>query len=232
MPAFPGGPLGRLCCRALVALAQRLLLESSGWEHVAAANDPFIFAANHSQKLEAVLLPALLAFQRRGRQVHFFADWNYFLYPGLGWLMRINDPIVVVRKPARPAILNVLQPFFRTSESPMAAAYRRLLAGQSIGVFPEGTRNGSPAQLLRGLRGAARLSLKTGAPVVPVGVRFPHGTNAELARFSIQIGAPMRPAGVATTEAGWHAQIMRAIATLSGKTWHPDNPRTNHETRH
>jgi 1-acyl-sn-glycerol-3-phosphate acyltransferase len=225
LPFFAGQPANRICCRLVVTLARQLVAGSCGWEHVAPASDPFILAANHSQKLEALLIPALLAFNRGGRQVHFFTDWNYLLYPGLGWLIRRNDPIVVVRKPAKPAWLNVFQSRFRTEESPMTRARRHLEAGRSVGIFPEGTVNPCPRSLLRGLRGAARLSLETGMPVVPLGIRFPNQTNSEFSPMSLHFGAPLRPAGGSGNTAAWHETIMRAIAGLSGKTWQPNNPR-------
>jgi 1-acyl-sn-glycerol-3-phosphate acyltransferase len=232
LPGFTGQPMARFCCRALVALARRRLVESRGWEHVAAAQDPFILAANHSQKLEALLLPSLLAFHRGGRQVHFFADWNFLLWPGLGWLISRNEPIVVVRKRARPEWLNVFQARYKNAGTPLAVARQRLESGRSVGIFPEGTVNRSPHKLLRGLRGAAQLSLETGAPVIPLGVRFPGGASSEFAPFSLHFGAPMRPEPGADDVADWHEQIMRNLSALSGKAWQPDNPRTKNEKRH
>jgi 1-acyl-sn-glycerol-3-phosphate acyltransferase len=231
LPGFAGEPAARFSCRALAALGRRLLVESRGWEHVAPANDPFILAANHSQKLEALLLPSLLAFHRDGRQVHFFVDWNFLLWPGLGWLISRNNPIVVVRKRARPGWLNVFQARYKRAGTPLAIARRRLETGRSVGIFPEGTVNRAPHLLMRGLRGAATLSLETGVPVVPLGVRFPGGASSEFAPFSLHFGAPLRPEPGANDVADWHERIMRNISALCGKAWQPGNPRTKNETR-
>jgi len=47
-----------------------------------------VLVLNHSTKLEAVLLPALLMLLRGGHHLHFMADWNYRLIPGLGHFYR------------------------------------------------------------------------------------------------------------------------------------------------
>ena len=82
---------------------------------------------------------------------------------------------------------------------------------------------------MRGRRGTARLSLETGAPVVPMGIRFPtvpHGQPIPSdAAMALHIGAPLVPPEPPMAEAplhavtAWHAAIMTAIARHSGKTW-------------
>ena len=57
-----------------------------GLHHIEAAGDPFILAINHSIRREAILVPALLFLHRRGRLIHFLADWNFRLCPGVGLL--------------------------------------------------------------------------------------------------------------------------------------------------
>jgi 1-acyl-sn-glycerol-3-phosphate acyltransferase len=213
-------------------------LESApDWKQIHPANDPFILTPNHSSRLEALLLPALLAIHRNGRQVHFLADWNYLLWPLLGSLIRMNDPIIVTRKPARPAFLNRFKPLFQTAESPYAQARRRLLAGQSLGIFPEGTVNPRSRSLLLGQSGAARLSLETGAAIIPMGIQFtgrPAGF-LNLDSMIVRLGRPLRPSAdhlgstaPAAAVRQWHETTMRAIAALSGKTWSTLNPRNNH----
>jgi 1-acyl-sn-glycerol-3-phosphate acyltransferase len=65
-----------------------------------------------------------------------------------------------------------MKPFFAVSVPPLEQARQHLIAGRSIGIFPEGTVNRDRSQLLRGRYGAARLSLETGVPVTPAGIRF------------------------------------------------------------
>ena len=79
-------------------------------------------------------------------------------------------------------------------------------------------------QLLRGRRGAARLSLETGAPVVPMGIRFPgikpgHRIQ-DHAVMELCIGAPLVPPAPVHEPASldtvthWHAAIMSEIAEV------------------
>jgi 1-acyl-sn-glycerol-3-phosphate acyltransferase len=232
-----GHPLHRFCCRLLTTLGRSWFKASSGWEQVLAANDPFILAPNHSSRLEALLLPAMLAWQRRGRQVHFVADWNFLLLPVIGSVMRMNDPIVVTRKPARPRFLNVFKPWFKPALTPFKEARERLLAGQSLGIFPEGTVNPNRQDLLRGQSGVARLSLETGAAVIPVGLSFSgqSGRWLNMESMIVRLGRPLKPVtdyigstAPAEVVAQWHQRTMMAIADLSGKNWHPNNPKNKY----
>jgi len=221
----------RFVVRALALLARRQVLAVFGLENMYPANDPFIVAINHTTRREALLVPALLVLHRGGRLIHFLADWNFRLIPGVGWVYR-RGAITVTRKSARPPVLNLLKPLY-THRMPVLERARRLLAaGRSVGVFPEGTVNPDPLRLLPGRLGAARLSLETGAPVVPVGIRFP---NAEPDRpipgrapMEVHIGAALYPPRPATGHRGrlqiraWHATVMGEIGRLSGKSWSPD----------
>lgn len=55
------------------------------------------------------------------------------------------------------------------SETALAAAEEVLARGELFGIFPEGTRS-RDGMLYKGHTGAARLALRTGAPLVPVGI--------------------------------------------------------------
>ena len=55
------------------------------------------------------------------------------------------------------------------SESALAAAEEVLARGELFGIFPEGTRS-RDGMLYKGHTGAARLALRTGAPLIPVGI--------------------------------------------------------------
>jgi 1-acyl-sn-glycerol-3-phosphate acyltransferase len=241
---FPNGPLSAraVLCRPLpeLEMIDRMLVRSialisrskirrlDGLHHIAPERDPFILAANHNTRLEAILLPALLFLLRHGRRIHFMADWNFRLIPGVDLLYRRAGAITVARKPARPRVLNLMKPLFTGKASPMEQARAHLRSGRSIGVFPEGTVNRDPLRLLRGRYGAARLSLETGAPIIPVGLRFPtvpRGTAIpEGSPMSIAVGEPLIPPATATSPAyanlhAWHGRVMAAIGGLSGKFW-------------
>jgi 1-acyl-sn-glycerol-3-phosphate acyltransferase len=219
----------RLLLRALALQASRHIVAVHGLEHIRPACDPFILVANHSTRREAILVPALLFLHRGGRIVHFLADWNFRLIPGVGLIYSRAQVVTVTRKSARPRFLNVLKPLFGHRRSSIDRTKALLAAGRSIGVFPEGTANRKTAELLRGRRGAARLSLETGVPVIPLGIRFrgvgPEQPIPRRAPMELYIGAPLRPprldgAAVTMSQVGaWHCVIMTQIAQLSGKAW-------------
>jgi 1-acyl-sn-glycerol-3-phosphate acyltransferase len=79
----------------------------------------------------------------------------------------------------------------------LAEACRRLEAGRVVGIFPEGTR--ARGDLGAAYGGAAFVALRTGAPIIPVGIA---GTERALprrakrirfARVTIALGEPVRP---------------------------------------
>ncbi len=204
---------------------------------VAGLPDPLLFAINHSQRLEALLVPSWLIATRGFRPVHFLQDWNFQLIPGLAWILRLNDPILVDRKPARPAWLNRFRPRITDPRPAMEQARIRLAAGASVGVFPEGTINRRPDVLLRGLTGTARLSVATGVPILPIGLRFPRhrgtGPISDLEPFSIHVGRPLNPPSDPGPDAttAVHHRLMSELARLSGRSWSPDHPRTHRHER-
>ncbi len=206
-----------------------------GLEHVQPDGDPFVLALNHATRFEAVALPPLLVYHRNGRRVHFLADWNFQMIPGIGLLYRRSGAIVVTRKSARPRFLNALKPLYAHKEPSHVRALAHLKAGRSIAIFPEGTVNRDPERLLRGRWGAARLSLEAGVPVVPGGIRDANA-NGRRPRLEISFGPPLRPqprvAGpVASADLRrWHATIMTEIARLSGKSWEPLRQEPRHGT--
>ena len=109
---------------------------------------------------------------RGGRFIHFMADWNYRLIPGIGLIYRRAQTITVTRKSAKPRVFNFLKPLYRKGRLTVIERTRaRLLAGMPIGIFPEGRVNPDRDRLLKGRIGAAYLSLETGVPVIPVGIR-------------------------------------------------------------
>lgn len=212
----------------IVALAGRTRFTSvAGVQHVAVDRDPFILALNHNSRLESLFVPALLMVLRGGRRIHFLADWNFRMVPGVDLLYRRAGVITVPNKRAKPRFLNALKPMFTDRVPPLQQAREVLSAGASIGVFPEGKVNRDPTRLLRGRLGAARLSVETGIPVVPAGLRLNHGAPGQAPRpgasMSIVIGAPLAPppnevGNTGEVVLGWHAEIMAAVGALSAKS--------------
>lgn len=132
---------------------------------------------------------------------------------------------------AQPAseIVGCALPHLGLGDRLLLRALALLASRRAIGIFPEGEVNRDPVRLLRGRRGAARLSLETGTPVVPMGIRFPGSDPARpiggQAGMELHIGPPLMPpepardpVSVAAVSA-WHSVIMTEIARLSGKAW-------------
>lgn len=197
LPHLAGEPVSRLILRALMRHLRHDVLEITGLQHIDPARDPFVLVLNHNQRREAVVLPALMIWHRGGKRLHFFSDWNFQLYPGLGGLLRRGGVITVTAKPARPRFLNVLKPLFENKVPALTRAQRLIERGAPVGVFPEGTVNRNPERLLPGSPGAARLSLASGAPVVPGGIRFPgHPVGQPIpdrAKMTLALGPPIVP---------------------------------------
>lgn len=214
--------------KTALSWAANKLVSVKGSEHIHPSMDPFILAVNHSQKLEALYIPALIHFIRKGQLVHFLADWNFCLVPGIWLFYHFGEVITVARKPARPKFLNVFKPLFIKGKGPFDQAIEALQSGRSIGIFPEGTTNRQPDILLKGYSGAAQLSLNLGIPVVPAGISFPHHDKQkpipEGIPFSIEFGKPLIPTQQEEKPSlkkmrDWHVEIMSSISRLSGKTW-------------
>jgi len=217
------GPGGRLLIKAVVLAGRGQLRAVRGVEHILPRCDPFVLVANHSSRRDTVLMPAVLMLHRGGRPVHFLADWNFRLIPGVGMLYSCAGVITVTRKPARPRFLNVFKRLYDHPVPSIERARQHLAAGRSVGFYPEGVINDDPVRLLAGRSGAARLSLEAGVPIVPMGIRSVDGEAEEV---EMVIGPPLTPPAVAapapySAVRSWHATLMSEIARLSGKTWDP-----------
>jgi 1-acyl-sn-glycerol-3-phosphate acyltransferase len=137
----------------------------------------------------------------------------------------------VTRKAARPSILNLFKPLYRDRLPAVDRTRALLAAGNSVGILPEGRVNRDPGRLMAGRTGAAFLSLATGVPVVPVGIRFPPAQDgrptASRDRMEIDIGPPLYPPRLPTRMSraelhAWHAVVMSEIGRRSGKLWLPN----------
>lgn len=207
-PAFRGYPIWAVVSfyhltKTLMAITLRLFgrWEVRGREHVP-RHGPLIVVANHLNNADPPLLAASVP--RRIRfmaKVEFFRSWRSRLPIGLfgGFPVRRGE-----------ADLGALR-----------FAQQLLARGEVVGILPEGTRNKRGIGMQPAHPGAALLALRTGAPVLPVGITGTervHGLGILLQhpRITVSIGEPLRferPTRIdraAAEEAT--AAIMRAIA--------------------
>jgi 1-acyl-sn-glycerol-3-phosphate acyltransferase len=133
--------------------------------------DPFLLVANHDSHLDTLILLSLFPLRRLGR-IRPVAAADY-------WLSSAPKRFV-----ARTClnVLPVVRGGASAEEDPLAPLSAALSRGESLILFPEGTR-GEPEVLERFRTGAARLALENpGVPVVPVylantGRNLPRGTT-------------------------------------------------------
>ncbi len=173
---------------------------------------PVILAANHASNLDAVVIGSWLI-PRLGRRIQWLGKKELFDWPLVGWAARNGGVHPVDRDAADVEAFRLAQ--------------RILDEGHVLFVFPEGTR--SPDGTLQEARdGIALLALRTGAPIVPIGIagsnkvwpkgqRFPHPGG----HVTVRIGEPFRPADLLppgtdrrTAKGLTTALIMRRIASL------------------
>jgi 1-acyl-sn-glycerol-3-phosphate acyltransferase len=143
---------------------------------------PAIICPNHTSVIDSFLLPAVLP-----RRITFVGKSEYLdswktkhLFPALG--------MVPIDRSGGDA-----------AERALAIAAEILGNGELFGIYPEGTRS-RDGRLHKGRTGAARLAMRTGAPLVPVGIRGtrdiqPPGARAPRPFKSCEfhIGRPIDP---------------------------------------
>ncbi|MFC4909866.1 lysophospholipid acyltransferase family protein [Actinomadura gamaensis] len=186
----------------------------SGVEHVPRSG-PVILAANHLAVCDSFVVPLVVP-----RQVFFLGKQEYFTRPGtLGRVQaaffRGVGAISVDRSGGRAVV------------AAMDASAEVLRRGGAFAIHPEGTRS-PDGRLYRGRTGVGRLALRTGAPVVPIGIIGtdrvqPRGQAIpKPGRVEIRFGAPLEFSGAERDrEAVRYAtdQVMQAIQKLSGQQY-------------
>jgi 1-acyl-sn-glycerol-3-phosphate acyltransferase len=145
---------------------------------------PVILAANHISFADEIFTPVAAR-----RKVFYFAKSEYFTTPG-------------VRGRAMAAFFNgmgqvpVERGDTRSAASVIDIGVDLLREGKALGIYPEGTRS-RDGRLYKFRTGVARVALRSGAPVVPVGlvgtadVQPPGSHMWHLAPVGIHFGAPL-----------------------------------------
>lgn len=172
-----------------VALGGPLKLAFRPWveglEHVPASG-PAILASNHLSFSDSFFLPVVL-----DRKVTFIAKAEYFTTPGVKGRLTAAffkgvGQLPVDRSGARGA-----------GEAAIRSGIEVLERGELFGIYPEGTRS-PDGRLYRGKPGGlGRVTLATGAPVIPVAmidtekIQPPGKIVPKLMRPGIRIGEPL-----------------------------------------
>jgi 1-acyl-sn-glycerol-3-phosphate acyltransferase len=172
---------------------------------------PVILAANHRSFLDSIFIPLVVH-----RRVTFVAKAEYFDDPKTAWFFRGVGQIPIRREGGS------------ASERALESASDVLATGGVFGIYPEGTRT-RDGFLHRGHTGVARLALRTGTSIVPVGLI---GTDEVqpidrkmprlFRRVTVRFGEPLDPARYSDAEVEHLAlreltdEVMYEIGQLSG----------------
>jgi 1-acyl-sn-glycerol-3-phosphate acyltransferase len=150
-----------------------------GEEHIPRTGT-FILVSNHCSNLDPEILGWAIG-KRTNRLIHFMAKAEMRSWPVLGWLASQSGVY-----------------FVRRGEGDRAAqrfSLEALAAGRPIAMFPEGTRS-RDGRMKTGKPGSALLAMRSGAPLLPVGISgthrlFPGRTRMpHPSRVVIRVGEP------------------------------------------
>lgn len=171
----------------------------------------YIFLANHQSLFD---IPVLLS--TVPGQVRMMAKRSLFRIPVFGWALAAGGFIPIDRGDRS------------TARQSFASAIARLRQGTSILLFPEGTRSKTNT-LLPFQRGGFLLAMRSGLPIVPVGIR---GTRAIQRKgvWTIRPGKAVVCYGTPIDVAAYGmrrkkeliAEVRRQVADLAGLELPPD----------
>ena len=154
-------------------------LNVTGLHHVP-AEGPAIFCPNHISFIDSLVLPCVLP-----RRISYVGKAEYMD----SWKTRHIFPAI--------GMIPIDRGGGSASQRALDTAARVLDQGELFGIYPEGTRS-RDGRLHRGKTGPARLALRTGAPIIPVGLRGTDHIQPAGAAFpqpfrscQINIGAPI-----------------------------------------
>ncbi len=191
---LPFLPFGRAFLLRLLMLPNFFLTRAFGLENLDDAGSACIYAFNHNNSIEVLMVPVLIIYHLGGRMISFVIDWMYGKVPILGLLMDMTNPVYVFNKHSKLHWIEAKR-MNRPEGGTVERCVEKLRSGESIGIFPEGTRNRNVEHLLQGKPGIGHIALKTGSSVVPVGIDFEcrrrKGRIPVVGRTIVRIGKPL-----------------------------------------
>jgi|SRR5580704_4886247 1-acyl-sn-glycerol-3-phosphate acyltransferase len=145
---------------------------------------PYVFMANHASMVDIWAM-----FLRMPVPVRFIAKKQLGKIPVFGWAMRAGRFVFIDRQNAASARRSIQE------------AAQRIKEGQSVAIFPEGTRT-RDGKLGAFKKGGFHLAIDSGVEIVPLAIRgtgavMPPGTPLIRAgRVEIEIDEPISTAGL------------------------------------
>jgi len=202
----------RVLAYTVLPLLRWRISKVEGLEHLP-ANGGYILVANHQSWIDSGILAGAV-FQRINKSLRFVAQSSkYRIFGG-----------IPINEYDKGKVLDI--------------AYGYLQSGHPIVIFPEGNSNKNPG-LRSGKTGAGRLALRSGAPVVPVGIQGTKGTKlwqSWLWYFGfwrpcrVTIGSPLSFPKTDLASVDYDHlmtvtnEIMTRISEVSGKPFDPNQP--------
>jgi len=199
---------------ALGPVARRLWsIEVSGLDRLP-DKGPAILCPNHVSFLDSAFLMLVAP-----RNISFVGKAEYMD----SWKTKILFPMM--------GMIPIDRAGGEKSQAALDAAEGVLKRGELFGMFPEGTRS-RDGNLYKGRTGAARLAMKIGCPIFPVGIvgtnqiQPPDAKAPKLFRScSITIGRPVRPeryAAAADPHLAWRSmidEVMFEVQSMTGQVY-------------
>ncbi|HLK89438.1 MAG TPA: lysophospholipid acyltransferase family protein [Polyangia bacterium] len=171
---------------------------------------PYVFMGNHASMIDiwAVFVAVPVSFR-------FIAKKQLSLIPIFGWAMWAGRFIFIDRQNAAAARRSIDE------------AARRIKAGQSVVIFPEGTRT-RDGRLRSFKKGGFHLAIDSGADIVPMAI---HGSRALMPRGAmlirggevrLQLGEPISTAGLGPGDRDRMLKLVHErIAAMLGEPGEP-----------
>lgn len=203
----PVAPALRPVARLVIGLVARLTRED--WQQAdKLPPGPVIVVVNHISNVDPVLVGVFLA--RNGLWPRFLAKNSLFGVPVLGRILTAISQIPVHRGTAE-------------ASDALHDAVAALADGGCVVVYPEGTITSDPRLWpMQARTGAARLAVRTGAPVIPIGQwgaqRILYGKKLGIPailprkKISMRVGDQLDLSGLTIDQAT--ERIMSAITEL------------------
>jgi 1-acyl-sn-glycerol-3-phosphate acyltransferase len=167
---------------------------------------PYVFMANHASMVDIWAMFVALPVSFR-----FIAKKQLGAIPLFGWAMRAGRFIFIDRQNAVSARRSIDE------------AVRRIESGQSVVIFPEGTRT-RDGSLGPFKKGGFHLAMDSGAEIVPIAIRgtrevMPRGSPLiRSGKVSLEIDEPIATAGLATADReALIARVRGRVAAMLGE---------------
>jgi 1-acyl-sn-glycerol-3-phosphate acyltransferase len=189
--------------RALAEPALRLYFRPrrTGREHI--PDGRVILAANHRSFLDPFIIGICVR-----RPIYFVAKQELFNRRLVAWFLNCMGAFPIRRG--------------ESDEESLATALTLLERGEAVVIFPEGTRHRSGA-LHPPRRGVGRLTLESGAPVVPVAIKDTElarrGWRIRPVRVQLRCGRPLDYPRVERASAHLAAEVTARIWTCVELQW-------------